>query len=200
MSGRGPAGADPIHRWLASGAPTPPAISCSWDGTMGSNVGHLWVNRGGRPCAARRSGSRSSCARRRQVSGRHAWPHLFQDCAVTQAGRLRARADRHRTRPALATPTSTRPRSTYIQVVGMKAHAKVQEVIAAPASRSRQAGGIEVPDKAPLGLSPWPCLNPATVFVCRPAWERPVRPCHDALMSAPCTSPVINPSHGHVAS
>jgi len=68
--------------------------------------------------------------RTEQAFGRHVWPHLFRDCAVTElvdcapeeigiAPDLLGHAD-------LATT-----KKHYIQAVGMKEHARVQEVIAA---------------------------------------------------------------------
>ena len=68
--------------------------------------------------------------RTRHAFGKHVWPHLFRDCAVTElvdcapeeigiAPDLVGHADLQTTR------------KHYIQALGMKAHAKVQELIAA---------------------------------------------------------------------
>ena len=68
--------------------------------------------------------------RTQQAFGRPIWPHLFRDCAVTElvdcapeeigiAPDLLGHADLQTTK------------KHYIQAVGMKAHAKVQEMIAA---------------------------------------------------------------------
>ena len=103
---------------------------------MGSNVGHLWVDRGGRPMGSEAIRSQIE-ARTKEAFGRHVWPHLFRDCAVTElvdcapeqigiAPDLLGHADLQTTK------------KHYIQAVGMKAHAKVQEVIAA---RRRGATG-----------------------------------------------------------
>jgi integrase/recombinase XerD len=91
--------------------------------------GHLWLGRYGRPMhsAAIRHQIKE---RTRHAFGRHVWPHLFRDCAVTElvdcapeeiaiAPDLLGHAD-------LATT-----KKHYIQAVGMQAHARVQEVIAA---------------------------------------------------------------------
>jgi integrase/recombinase XerD len=101
--------------------------------------GHLWLNRYGRPM--RSAAIRQQIElRSKQAFGRHVWPHLFRDCAVTElvdrapeeigiAPDLLGHADLQTTK------------KHYIQAVGMKAHARVQEVIAARrrASTSRRS-------------------------------------------------------------
>jgi integrase len=103
--------------------------------------GHLWLDRYGRP--KRGAAIRTQIEiRTKQAFGRHVWPHLFRDCAVTElvdcapeeigiAPDLLGHAD-------LATT-----KKHYIQAVGMKAHARVQEVIAARrrAATSRDSTG-----------------------------------------------------------
>ena len=81
-------------------------------------------------------------ARTKEAFGTHVWPHLFRDCAVTElvdcapeeiaiAPDLLGHADLQTTK------------KHYIQAVGMKAHARVQEVIAAlrRAATSRDSTG-----------------------------------------------------------
>jgi integrase/recombinase XerD len=81
-------------------------------------------------------------SRTRQAFGKAIWPHLFRDCAVTElvdcapeeigiAPDLLRHADLQTTR------------KHYIQAVGMRAHARVQEVIAARrrAATSRDTTG-----------------------------------------------------------
>ena len=99
------------------------------DGQVGSIGGHLWLNRSGRPM--RSAAIRQQIeTRTRHAFGKHVWPHLFRDCAVTElvdcapeeigiAPDLLGHADLQTTK------------KYYIQAVGMKAHARVQEVIAA---------------------------------------------------------------------
>ena len=69
-------------------------------------------------------------ARTKEAFGTHVWPHLFRDCAVTElvdcapeeigiAPDLLGHADLQTTK------------KHYIQAVGMKAHLRFQEVIAA---------------------------------------------------------------------
>jgi integrase/recombinase XerD len=91
--------------------------------------GHLWINRYGRPM--RTSAIRTQIEERtKQAFGKHVWPHLFRDCAVTElvdcapeeigiVPDLLGHADLQTTK------------RHYIQAVGMKAHLIVQEVIAA---------------------------------------------------------------------
>ena len=91
--------------------------------------GHLWLNRWGRPMHSAAIRHRIEL-RTQQAFGRHVWPHVFRDCAVTElvdcapeeigiAPDLLGHADLQTTK------------KHYIQAVGMKAHARVQEVIAA---------------------------------------------------------------------
>jgi integrase len=102
---------------------------------------HLWLNRWARPMhsAAIRHQIKE---RTRQAFGKAIWPHLFRDCAVTElvdcapeeigiAPDLLGHADLQTTK------------RHYIQAVGMKAHARVQEMIAARrrAATSRDSTG-----------------------------------------------------------
>jgi integrase len=50
---------------------------------MGSNAGHLWVDRGGRPMSGKAIRDQIK-SRTRQAFGKAIWPHLFRDCAVTE--------------------------------------------------------------------------------------------------------------------
>jgi integrase/recombinase XerD len=106
--------------------------------------GNLWINRWGRPM--RSSAIRHQIeARTEQAFGKGIWPHLFRDCAVTElvdcapeeigiAPDLLGHADLQTTK------------KHYIQAVGMKAHARVQEVIAA---RRRVGAARRSPGKLP---------------------------------------------------
>jgi integrase/recombinase XerD len=107
----------------------------------GGVAGHLWLDRYGGPM--RNAAIRQQIeTRTRDAFGRHVWPHLFRDCAVTEmvdcapeeigiAPDLLGHADLQTTK------------KHYIQAVGMKAHARVQEVIALRrrAAMSRGASG-----------------------------------------------------------
>ena len=96
---------------------------------MGSVGGHLWLDRSGRPM--RSAAIRQHIeTRTKQAFGKAIWPHLFRDCAVTElvdcapeeigiAPDLVGHADLQTTK------------KHYIQALGMKAHAKVQEMVAA---------------------------------------------------------------------
>jgi integrase len=90
--------------------------------------GHLWIDRGGRPMRSKAIRDQIK-SRTRQAFGKAIWPHLFRDCAVTElvdcapeeigiAPDLLGHADLQTTK------------KHYIQAVGMKAHARVQEMIA----------------------------------------------------------------------
>jgi integrase/recombinase XerD len=129
-----------IDRWLQVHRPKIQALGTR-KGQVGSVGSHLWLDRSGRPM---RSGAirEQIKARTRQAFGRHVWPHLFRDCAVTElvdcapeeigiAPDLLGHADLQTTK------------KHYIQAVGMKAHALVQEVIAARrrAATSRDSTG-----------------------------------------------------------
>jgi integrase len=91
--------------------------------------GHLWLNRYGRPMGS--SAIRQQIeTRTKEAFGRHVWPHLFRDCAVTEL--VDCAPEQIGIAPDLlghaALQTTKRH---YIQAVGMKAHLRVQEVIAA---------------------------------------------------------------------
>ena len=111
-------------------------LAAGGKGQMGSNVGHLWVDRGGRPMrsAAIRDQIKS---RTRQAFGKAIWPHLFRDCAVTEL--VDCAPEQIGIAPDLLGHSDLQTtKKHYIQAVGMKAHAKVQELIAA---RRRGATG-----------------------------------------------------------
>jgi integrase len=103
--------------------------------------GHLWLNRYGRPM--------HSAAIRHQIEirtkeafGRHLWPHLFRDCAATEL--VDSAPDEIGIAPDLLGHANLQTtKKHYIQAVGMKAHARVQEVIAARrrAATSRDSTG-----------------------------------------------------------
>jgi integrase/recombinase XerD len=98
-------------------------------GQVGGVGGHLWLNRSRRPM--------SSAAIRHQIEtrtrdafGRHVWPHLFRDCAVSEL--VDCAPDEIGIAPDLLGHADLQTtKKHYIQAVGMKAHARVQEVIAA---------------------------------------------------------------------
>jgi integrase/recombinase XerD len=103
--------------------------------------GHLWLNRYGRPMhsAAIRHQIET---RTEQAFGRHVWPHLFRDCAVTElvdsapheiaiAPDLLGHADLETTQ------------RYYVLAEGMTSHVREQEVISARrrAATSRDTTG-----------------------------------------------------------
>ena len=128
-----------IDGWLQVHRPRLQLIARG-DGEVGSVAGHLWLNRYGRPM--RSAAIRQQIeTRTRHAFGRHVWPHLFRDCAVTElvdtaaeeigiAHDLFGHADLRTTR------------KDYIQTQGMVAHLQVQEVIATrrPATAWRRLG------------------------------------------------------------
>jgi integrase/recombinase XerD len=129
-----------IEGWLRLHRPMLQSFGMS-KGEMGSIGGHLWVGRSGRPLRSRAIHEQIK-KRTRQAFGKGIWPHLFRDCAVTElvdcapeeigiAPDLLGHADLQTTK------------KHYIQAVGMKAHARVQEVIAARrrAATSRDTTG-----------------------------------------------------------
>jgi len=117
-----------IDGWLQVHRPALQMIGMA-KGQVGSIGGHLWLDRSGRPMRSATIRQQIE-TRTRQAFGRHVWPHLFRDCAVTElvdcapeeigiAPDLLGHADLQTTK------------KHYIQAVGMKAHVRVQEVIAA---------------------------------------------------------------------
>jgi integrase/recombinase XerD len=98
-------------------------------GQVGSIGGHLWLNRYGRPM-------RSAAIRAQietpteQAFGKAIWPHLFRAIAVTEL--VDFAPDEIGIAPDLLSHADLRTTQMYyIQAVGMQAHARVQEVIAA---------------------------------------------------------------------
>jgi integrase len=89
----------------------------------------LWVDRVGRPMSS--GAIRAQIERRtRQAFGKAIWPHLFRDCAVTEL--VDCAPEEIGIAPDLLGHTDLQTtRKHYIQAVGMKAPARVQEVIAA---------------------------------------------------------------------
>jgi integrase/recombinase XerD len=127
-----------IEGWLRLHRPALQLIETA-KGQVGSIRGHLWLDRSGRPM---RSAAIRAQIETRTAFGKAIWPHLFRDCAVTElvdcapeeigiAPDLLRHADLQTTR------------KHYIQAVGMRAHARVQEVIAARrrAATSRDTTG-----------------------------------------------------------
>jgi integrase/recombinase XerD len=117
-----------MEGWLRLYRPMLQAIGTAKN-QVGSIGGHLWVGRSGRPLRSRAIHEQIK-SRTRQAFGKAIWPHLFRDCAVTElvdcapeeigiAPDLLGHADLQTTR------------KHYIQAVGMRAHLRVQEVIAA---------------------------------------------------------------------
>jgi integrase/recombinase XerD len=112
---------------------------------VGSIGGHLWLDRSGRP--TRSAAIRAQIeSRTKQAFGKAIWPHLFRDCAATElvdcapeeigiAPDLLGHADLQTTK------------KHYIEAVGMKAHLRVQEVIAVRrrAATSRDTTGTSLP-------------------------------------------------------
>jgi integrase/recombinase XerD len=98
-------------------------------GKVGSMAGHLWLDRNGRPM--RSAAIRQQIeTRTRRAFGKHVWPHLFRDCAVTEL--VDCAPEEIGIAPDLLGHSDLQTtKKHYIQAVGMKAHAKVQEVIAA---------------------------------------------------------------------
>jgi integrase/recombinase XerD len=91
--------------------------------------GHLWINRYGRPMGS--GAIRQQIEERtRQAFGKHVWPHLFRDCAVTELVDC-APEEIGIALDLLGHANLQTTKRHYIQAVGMRAHARVQEVIAA---------------------------------------------------------------------
>jgi integrase len=81
-------------------------------------------------------------ARTEQAFGKAVWPHLFRDCAATEL--VDSAPDEIGMAPDLLGHADLQTtKRHYIQAVGMKAHARVQEVIAARrrAATSRDSTG-----------------------------------------------------------
>ena len=84
--------------------------------------------------------------RTEQAFGKAIWPHLFRDCAVTEL--VDCAPDEIGIAPDLLGHANLQTtQKHYIQAVGMKAHARVQEVIAARrrAATSRDSRGTSGP-------------------------------------------------------
>ena len=104
---------------------------------QGAGVGgHLWLDRSGRPMRSAAIRQQIETRTKQAFSG-HVWPHLFRDCAVTEL--VDCAPEQIGIAPDLLGHSDLQTtKKHYIQAVGMKAHAKVQEVIAA---RHRGATG-----------------------------------------------------------
>jgi integrase len=103
--------------------------------------GHLWINRYGRPMGS--GAIRQQIEERtRQAFGKHVWPHLFRDCAVTELVDC-APEEIGIALDLLGHANLQTTKRHYIQAVGMRAHARVQEVISARrrAATSRDTTG-----------------------------------------------------------
>jgi integrase/recombinase XerD len=91
--------------------------------------GHLWISRYGRPMSSQAIRQQIEL-RTRHAFGKHVWPHLFGDCAVTEL--VDCAPEEIGIAPDLLGHSDLQTtKRHYIQAVGMKAHARVQEVIAA---------------------------------------------------------------------
>lgn len=112
-----------IDRWLETYRPRLQTIA------RGGIGDHLWLNRHGRPL--RSTAIRHQIEiRTKQAFGRHVWPHLFRDCAVTEL--VDCAPEEIGIAPDLLGHAALQTtKQHYIQAVGMRAHAHVQEVIAA---------------------------------------------------------------------
>ena len=108
------------------------------DGELGSIVGHLWLNRSGRPMGS--SAIRTQIeTRTKQAFGSAVWPHLFRDIAVTEL--VDCAPEEIGIAPDLLGHSDLQTtKKHYIQAVGMQAHARVQEVIAARRSAATGRG------------------------------------------------------------
>jgi integrase/recombinase XerD len=108
------------------------------DGQVGSIEGHLWLNRWGRPMhsAAIRHQIK---IRTREAFGKAIWPHLFRDCAVTEL--VDCAPEEIGIAPDLLGHSDLQTtKRHYIQAVGMQAHARFQEMIAARRRGARARG------------------------------------------------------------
>jgi integrase/recombinase XerD len=128
-----------IDRWLETFRPNLHTIARA-EAQVGVG-GHLWLNRHGRPL---RSGAirQQIEIRTQQAFGRHVWPHLFRDCAVTEL--VDCAPEEIGIAPDLLGHAALQTtKKHYLQAVGMKAHVRVQEVIAARrrAATSRYSTG-----------------------------------------------------------
>jgi integrase/recombinase XerD len=98
-------------------------------GQVGGVGSHLWLNRWGRPMhsAAIRHQIET---RTEQAFGKAIWPHLFRDCAVTEL--VDCAPEEIGIAPDLLGHSDLQTtKRHYIQAVGIKAHARVQDMIAA---------------------------------------------------------------------
>jgi integrase/recombinase XerD len=129
-----------IEGWLRLYRPMLQSIGAA-KGEVSSIGGHLWLDRSGQPIRSATIRAQIE-SHTKQAFGKAIWPHLFRDCAVTElvdcapeeigiAPDLLRHADLQTTK------------KHYVQAVGMKAHARVQEVIAARrrAATSRDTSG-----------------------------------------------------------
>jgi integrase/recombinase XerD len=92
-------------------------------------MGHLWIDRSSRPM--RSAAIRQQIeTRTEEAFGRHVWPHLFRDCAVTEL--VDCAPEEIGIAPDLLGHADLRTtRKHYIQAQGMTAHVRIQEIIAA---------------------------------------------------------------------
>jgi integrase len=99
------------------------------------------VARSARSADAERGDPAADRTRTKQAFGRHVWPHLFRDCAVTEL--VDCAPEEIGIAPDLLGHADLRTtRKHYIQAQGMVAHARVQEVISA---KRRAAAGRRRP-------------------------------------------------------
>ena len=117
-----------VDSWLHTYRPMLQMVA-SRPGRVGSIGGRLWINRSGRPMGSAAIRHQIEI-RTKQAFGNAIWPHLFRDCAVTEL--VDCAPDEIGIAPDLLGHADLQTtKKHYIHAVGMKAHAHVQEVIAA---------------------------------------------------------------------
>ena len=116
-----------IDRWLQAYRLVP--LTAATTG-LTVNIGrHLWINRSGQPMTGRAIHAQITL-RTRQAFGNAIWPHLFRDCAVTEL--VDCAPEEIGIAPDLLGHADLRTtRKHYIQVHGMTAHRRIQDLIAA---------------------------------------------------------------------
>jgi integrase len=117
-----------IDGWLQVHRPLLQLIAAG-QGRAGGILGHLWLDRSGRPM--RSAAIRQQIElRTKEAFGRHGWPHLFRDCAVTEL--VDCAPEEIGIAPDLLGHAGLQATGKhYVPAVGMKAHVRVRDVIAA---------------------------------------------------------------------
>jgi len=91
--------------------------------------GHLWLDRYGQPLSSKAIRAQIE-TRTEQAFGKTIWPHLFRDISVTEL--VDCAPEEIGIAPDLLRHSDLQiTKKHYIQAIGMKAHLRVQEVIAA---------------------------------------------------------------------